>query len=141
MSTSTSWWYHIFSAFSYFLFYILLINSNMHSVAFQYNHTILWKNIGNGIERQLFGFDDSVMMAKVRFEKGAVGEMHSHVHTQVSYVESGSFEMTIGDEKKIINTGDGFYVHPNVRHGTVCLEAGVLIDVFSPARQDFLPAP
>jgi quercetin dioxygenase-like cupin family protein len=114
------------------------MNIKMHSAAFQFNDDVQWENLRNGIERQLFGFNQTIMMVKVKFEKGAVGELHRHSHTQVSYVESGSFEMTIGDSKKIINSGDGFYVHPDVLHGTICLEAGVLIDVFSPARQDFL---
>ena len=47
-------------------------------------------------------------------------------------------ELTIGDEKKILEAGDGYYVAPDVPHGCVCLEAGVLIDTFSPMRQDFL---
>jgi quercetin dioxygenase-like cupin family protein len=110
----------------------------MRSSSFQFNQHVPWEDLGNGIHRQLFGYNETIMMVKVRFEKGAVGELHSHVHTQVSYVESGSFEMTIGDEKKVIKTGDGFYVHPNILHGTVCLEPGVLIDVFSPLREDFL---
>jgi quercetin dioxygenase-like cupin family protein len=110
----------------------------MHSVAFQINNEVPWEHLGNGIERRLFGFNQAIMMVKVKFEKGAVGELHSHLHTQVSYVESGSFEMTIRDEKKVINAGDGFYVHPHILHGAVCLEPGILIDVFSPAREDFL---
>jgi quercetin dioxygenase-like cupin family protein len=110
----------------------------MHSIAFQINNEVPWEHLGNGIERRLFGFNQAIMMVKVKFEKGAVGELHSHLHTQVSYVESGSFEMTIRDEKKVINAGDGFYVHPHILHGAVCLEPGILIDVFSPAREDFL---
>jgi len=112
----------------------------MHSVAFQFNNDLLWRDLGNGISRQIFGYNETIMMVKVKFEKGAVGELHKHFHTQVSYVESGSFEMTIGGEKRIIKTGDGFYVHPDVMHGTICLEPGVLVDVFSPVREDFLEA-
>jgi quercetin dioxygenase-like cupin family protein len=77
-------------------------------------------------------------MVKVKFEVGAVGALHEHYHSQVTYVESGAFEMTIGDEKKIIRTGDGYYVKPHTIHGCVCIEPGVLIDVFSPHREDFL---
>jgi quercetin dioxygenase-like cupin family protein len=67
-----------------------------------------------------------------------VGTQHTHYHSQASYVASGTFELTIGDEKKILTTGDGYYVAPDVLHGCVCLEAGVLIDTFSPVRADFL---
>jgi len=44
----------------------------------------------------------------------------------------------INGEKKILKGGDGFYIPPNVLHGAVCMEAGVLIDVFSPMREDFV---
>lgn len=78
------------------------------------------------------------MMVKVIFEVGAVGTLHHHPHTQVTYVESGVFETSIDGEIKILGKGDGFYAAPHKIHGVVCKEAGVLIDVFSPHREDFL---
>ena len=53
-------------------------------------------------------------------------------------VESGKFEFTVGNEKKIVEAGDGIYMEPDVPHGCICLEAGILIDCFSPTRADFL---
>jgi quercetin dioxygenase-like cupin family protein len=44
----------------------------------------------------------------------------------------------IGAQKKILKAGDVFYVSPNVLHGAVCIEDGLLIDVFSPMREDFI---
>ena len=99
---------------------------------------ILWEEAGEGVTRQIFGYDDAIMMVKVKFEKGAVGYKHRHIHSQTSYVASGKFEVSVGNETKIIETGDGFYVEPDMVHGVVCLEAGTLIDVFSPLREDFL---
>lgn len=90
-----------------------------------------------GITRQFVGYDNSIMMVKVMFEKGAVGTQHAHLHAQTTYVVSGKFEMTIGDETKILKAGDGFYTEPHIMHGCVCLEEGMLIDVFSPIREDF----
>lgn len=90
-----------------------------------------------GIRRQMMGYDGQLMMVKVEFEKGAVGSMHQHYHSQATYVASGKFELTIGDRKEILSTGDGYYVEPDQPHGCVCLEAGVLIDTFSPMRADF----
>ncbi|MEM1134350.1 MAG: cupin domain-containing protein [Bacteroidota bacterium] len=98
-----------------------------------------WEEVGPGLKRQIMGYDDKILMVKVAFEKGAVGEVHQHFHSQVTYVVNGKFELQVGDEKKIIGIGDGFYIPPNVDHGAVCLEAGELIDVFSPIREDFFP--
>src|SRR6476620_11249299 len=107
----------------------------MRSNLYQVENEIEWEAAGEGIKRQVYGYDDRIMLVKVAFEKGAVGQMHQHYHTQVTYVESGAFEMTIGEEKRLIKAGDGYYVPPQVVHGCVCLEPGMLIDVFSPQRE------
>jgi quercetin dioxygenase-like cupin family protein len=110
----------------------------IQSSEFQFEKDIPWEDVGNGIQRQIYGYDDRVMLVKVKFETGGVGSLHQHPHTQVTYVDGGAFEFTIGNEKKIIRKGDGCYVPPNTIHGCVCLEAGMLVDVFSPHREDFL---
>lgn len=95
------------------------------------------RDVAPGVKRQFFGFDKQMMMVKVYFEKGAKGPIHAHVHTQTTYVASGKFEMYIGDETRILQAGDGFYTEPHIDHGCTCLESGILIDVFSPIREDF----
>ncbi|MEM9822736.1 MAG: cupin domain-containing protein, partial [Bacteroidota bacterium] len=65
-------------------------------------------------------------------------QLHKHHHSQVTYVESGEFEMTIGDQVKMIKGGDSYYIPPMVMHGCKCIKPGKLIDVFSPHRADFL---
>jgi len=105
---------------------------------FQFSDSIPWQDLGNGVKRQIYGYDDTIMLVKADFEVGAVGELHSHFHAQVTYVESGKFKMTIDGVDKIISKGDGYYVPPHAVHGCVCIEAGMLIDVFSPLREDFL---
>lgn len=97
-----------------------------------------WEQVGEGLKRQIMGYDGKIMLVKVHFEVGAVGILHKHYHSQVTYVESGEFEMTIGDDIRIIRGGDSYYIPPFVMHGCVCRKPGVLIDVFSPAREDFL---
>ena len=93
---------------------------------------------GDGLNRQIFGYNDSIMMVKVEFDVGAVGAVHSHPHSQVTYVESGEFDVVIDGVEMRLGPGDSFYVEPHADHGAVCRKAGVLIDVFSPVREDFL---
>lgn len=97
-----------------------------------------WEPAGTGVTRQIMGYDGQVMLVKVKFEKGAVGTPHTHYHAQTTYVASGKFEFTVGAEKKIVKAGDGIYIEPDILHGCVCLEPGVLIDCFAPMRADFL---
>lgn len=94
--------------------------------------------LGGGVSRQILGYNENMMMVKVLFEKGAVGALHTHPHTQTTYCASGSFVFTIGKESQTVKAGDATYIPPGVLHGVVCLEAGVLIDTFNPVREDFL---
>lgn len=98
-----------------------------------------WEPAGENVVRQVMGYDGQLMMVKVKFlEKGAIGAPHSHYHTQITYVESGKFEFTINGVTKIVSAGDVLYKEPDVVHGCVCLEPGMLIDCFSPMRAEFL---
>lgn len=102
------------------------------------NRDIPWEEVDKGMKRKIMAYDDKLMVVKVEFEKGGIGVLHQHYHSQITHVESGRFEVQINGEKKILAAGDAFYIPPNVIHGAVCLEAGVLIDVFSPMREDFI---
>ena len=111
------------------------------SATFVYEKEKVWEPAGDGVTRQIMGYDGQAMLVKVKFEKGAIGTPHTHYHTQVTYVVSGKFESTVGNEKQIVAAGDGIYIEPDAMHGCVCLEAGVLIDSFAPMRADFLVKP
>jgi quercetin dioxygenase-like cupin family protein len=102
------------------------------------NEELQWQTASPGMKRKIMSYDDRLMLVKVAFEKGAVGTLHQHPHTQISHVESGLFEVEIGGDKKVLKSGDAFYIPPNVLHGAVCLEEGVLLDIFSPMREDFI---
>lgn len=96
-----------------------------------------WEPAGEGVVRQIMGYDGQVMLVKVKFETGAIGTPHTHYHTQTTYVASGKFEFTVNGEKQIVETGDGIYIEPDAEHGCTCLEAGILIDCFSRYEQIF----
>ena len=72
------------------------------SKVFVLENETLWENVGNGIDRQILGYDGQLMLVKVRFKKGAIGSMHEHFHSQSTMVVSGVFEFTVGNEKKIV---------------------------------------
>ena len=97
-----------------------------------------WEDAGGGVVRQILGYNDNIMMVKVKFKKGQEGSMHSHPHSQVTYVASGKFEFTVGGVTKIVEAGDALYKQPGIEHGCVCLEDGILIDCFNPMRETFL---
>jgi quercetin dioxygenase-like cupin family protein len=95
-------------------------------------------DLGGGVSRKILAYDGKMMSVEVSFEKGAVGAPHSHPHEQISYVMEGKFEYAVNGEKYILEKGDTYHTLPNVIHGVVALEKGVLIDIFTPIREDFL---
>ena len=95
-------------------------------------------NLGGGTTRRILAWNDRLMSVEVGFETGSVGADHTHPHTQLSYVLSGKFLYTVEGEGVELNPGDSIVVPANLPHGTVCLEKGTLLDVFTPMREDFI---
>ncbi len=93
---------------------------------------------GEGVVRRILSYTDELMVVQNHFQKGAVGALHHHPHTQITYVVSGQFEFEIAGEKKVVNTGDSMLKRDGIEHGCVCLEEGILLDIFAPMREDFV---
>ncbi|MEA4998510.1 MAG: cupin domain-containing protein [Candidatus Limiplasma sp.] len=95
-------------------------------------------DLGGGVTRKVLAWMPQQMMVEVRFEQGAMGAMHSHPHVQCTYVAEGVFDFTIEGEMHTVRAGDTIAFAPDAQHGCVCKQAGVLVDVFAPMREDFL---
>lgn len=97
-----------------------------------------WEVVGDGVRRQILGYGPDLMLVRVDFTAGAVGAVHRHPHRQATFVAAGRFEVMVGDERRVLGPGDSFFTVADVPHGVVALEAGTLIDTFTPARTEFL---
>lgn len=106
--------------------------------SFVVSEDITWKAIDEGVQRKVLSYNKELMLVHVRFEKGGIGKLHHHPHRQVSYIESGSFEVSINNKKQILQQGDSYIVEPDEVHGVVALEQGAIIDIFTPARGEFI---
>lgn len=96
------------------------------------------EQLEEGIERQMI-VGEKVMMCRLRFAPHIVTPAHDHPHEQLTLVEKGPVLFTVGDEERIAQTGDVLHFPPNSWHGATMLdEEVVLIDIFSPVREDFL---
>lgn len=97
-----------------------------------------WLDLGAGVRRRVRLRLPQMMLVEFAFESGAVGALHSHPHVQCSYVEKGAFDVTIAGVTRRLAKGGSFIVPSNAEHGVIALEPGLLIDVFTPQRDDFL---
>ena len=93
---------------------------------------------GENVIRRVLAYNEGLMCVENTFEKGAIGKLHSHPHTQITYVVSGEFSFTIDGEERIVKAGDTMLKENGVIHGCTCLEAGILLDIFTPMRKDFV---
>lgn len=101
--------------------------------------TLGYEPLFDGAKRQIMGYDQTLMVTKVCFDQGADTGLHSHdSHAQSTYIASGVFMVTIGQDSCRMKAGDGFFVPKGVSHSTLCVESGILIDTFSPARLELI---
>ena len=96
------------------------------------------EDVAPGLKRQILGYLNQLMLVKVYFDAQTAAPVHRHKHEQVTHVLEGKFKITIDDSEQILSTGDSFTVASDIPHSATCLEKGVLLDAFSPKREDFL---
>jgi quercetin dioxygenase-like cupin family protein len=90
-----------------------------------------------GVIRRTLSTSDSLMLIEVVFEKDAVVPLHNHPHEQVGYLISGRVLFELGDERRELAAGDSWLVPPGVPHQVTALERSLIVDIFSPAREDY----
>lgn len=96
------------------------------------------EKVAEGIERQMV-VGQNVMMCRFRFAPFVVTAEHSHPHEQITLVAQGKLKFFISGEERIVSAGDILHFPPHNWHGATMLdEEVILIDIFSPIREDFL---
>jgi quercetin dioxygenase-like cupin family protein len=97
------------------------------------------EQLEGGIERQMV-IGEKMMICRLRFAPGTVTPPHDHPHEQMTLVERGRVLFTIGDQQRVAQAGDVLHFPPGTWHGATILdEEVILVDIFSPIREDFLP--
>jgi quercetin dioxygenase-like cupin family protein len=91
-----------------------------------------------GLKRRVLAYNDKLFLAEHEMEKGWVGTMHSHPHDQVVYVVHGHLKVKAEGQTFELRTGDTFVVRGGVEHGASALEKSLVIDIFTPCREDYI---
>jgi len=92
-----------------------------------------------GIERKTLVHGPKTLMTEFRLDAGAVLPRHDHPYEQTGYLVSGCLELSIGEETFVARPGDAWMIPADMPHSGVAREACVAIEVFAPAREDYLP--
>jgi quercetin dioxygenase-like cupin family protein len=91
-----------------------------------------------GLKRRVLAYNDKLLVAEHEMKKGWVGKVHSHRHEQVVYVVRGHLTVTCRERTFDVRTGDTFAVRGGVEHGASAVEDSLVVDVFTPCREDYI---
>ncbi len=91
-----------------------------------------------GVTRRILAHSAGLMLTEHTLEKGAVLPEHSHPHQQLVFLRSGLLTVEMDGERLKVVEGDSFVIPPGLRHKVTAVEASVALDIFSPAREDYL---
>lgn len=96
------------------------------------------EQLEEGIQRQMI-VGENLMICRLRIAPNVTTAAHDHPHEQMTLVERGRALFTIGDEERIAQAGDVLHFPAGTWHGATMLdEEVILVDIFSPIREDFL---
>jgi len=91
-----------------------------------------------GLTRKVLAYNDKLFLAEHRMRKGWQGALHSHPHEQIVYIVSGHLKVKCDGREYDVRGGDSFLVRGGVEHGASAVEDSVVIDVFTPCREDYI---
>jgi quercetin dioxygenase-like cupin family protein len=80
----------------------------------------------------------SMTIARLELLQDAVVPEHSHHNEQIATVERGALRFSIDGGEMVLRAGESLVIPPNVPHAVVALEDTTVVDVFSPAREDWI---
>ena len=91
-----------------------------------------------GIERRVVEADGATLSRYV-FRPSGRFPQHVHPQEQITIVERGRVRFTFGNEERVAQAGDVVSFPAGFWHGAQVLdEEAVLIDIFTPIREDIL---
>jgi quercetin dioxygenase-like cupin family protein len=90
-----------------------------------------------GVHRKTLAVGEKMMLVEFTFRKGSIVPNHTHPNEQVGYVVKGKVKLRIEEKEHLLETGDSYYIKPNIEHGATLIEESTIIDVFSPPREDY----
>ena len=98
-----------------------------------------WTITGEGARRRVVQDGEKLMLVEFHFEPGAIGAEHSHPHEQITYLVRGRVRFMLSGQEIELSAGQSLLIPSNATHGLVALEETLLVDTFSPPREDFRP--
>ena len=91
-----------------------------------------------GVTFDVLAVGEKSMVTKMNYKMGDQVPVHSHPNEQSGYVISGKYKIKFLNYDQILNPGDSYSIPENIDHSWEVIEAGEVVDVFTPPRQDYM---
>jgi quercetin dioxygenase-like cupin family protein len=101
--------------------------------------TVGKKQLLEGVHLRTLVYGEKTLMGQFSIAKGSAIPPHSHPHEQTGFMVSGKLKFKVEDEAMVVETGDSWCIPGDAEHSVDALEDSVVIEVFSPVREDYLP--
>ena len=98
-----------------------------------------YKEIIPGVKLKTLCYGEKTLLSEFRIGQGVSLPKHFHACEQTGYLVSGSMLLTIGEDTYEVSPGDSWSVLSNVEHSAAAIEDSILVEVFSPVREEYLP--
>lgn len=98
-----------------------------------------FRGLLEGVEIKTLAHGEKTLLAKFKLKKGATIPSHRHIHEQTGFLVSGKMLFKVGSDRFECEPGDSWCIAGDVEHGVEVLDDSVVIEVFSPVREDYLP--
>lgn len=97
-----------------------------------------WQTAGEGIRRIIHPPGKGIMSMTIEFQAGAAGAAHAHPHEQITHVFAGRLAITLDGVRHEIGAGEQMYVPSDTLHSVEALEQTLVLEIFTPLRDDLL---
>jgi quercetin dioxygenase-like cupin family protein len=91
-----------------------------------------------GLTRKVLAYNGKLLLAEHQMSQGWVGSVHSHAHDQIVYVVRGHLRVRCQGQTFSVRSGDTFVIRGGIEHGASALEDSLVVDVFTPYREDYV---
>ena len=106
---------------------------------FEKYSTMGYVHASAGVERKTLVYGTRTLMTEFRMQGPRILSAHAHPHEQIGYLVTGRLYMSIGGEVYDVQPGDSWCIPGDVEHQVEVVEDSVVIEVFSPVREEYLP--
>ncbi|MFC1799027.1 cupin domain-containing protein [Thermodesulfobacteriota bacterium] len=95
--------------------------------------------LAEGVGQKTLVYGEKSSLSEFVVDAGSLIPQHSHPHEQSGYLVRGHLRFSATGEIQDVYPGDAWCFPGGVEHGAEVIEDSVVVEVFTPVREEYLP--